>query len=204
MTVFLYARVSTIEQNTDLQEIALKKAYPTGVYREEKKSGTKLAGRKVLELLLDMIEPGNKLVVFRLDRLARSVGDLVEIIGRLREKSANLEILDQNIDTGTASGKAFLMMLGVFSEFESNLRSERQLAGIAAARARGKHLGRKSILSDKQKQEVRVKSETGINPTRLSKEYGVSRGTVYSILKNTVPGPDLVEFQMELPVGVSS
>ncbi len=183
MTTFLYARVSTLDQNTDLQETALKTAYPGSVYRQEIKSGTKVKNREVLTLLLDMISRGDKLVIWKLDRLARDMNDLTNIIASLNEKGASLEILDQKIDTGTASGKAFIGMLGVFAEFETNLRKERQLAGIAAAKAKGKHLGRQSILSDNQKKEIRDKSTAGNNPTALSKEYGVSRATVYNILK---------------------
>ena len=76
-------------------------------------------------------------------------------------------------------------MLGVFAEFETNLRKERQLAGIAAAKAKGKHLGRRASLSDDQKEEIRTKNKAGMNPTTLSKDYGVSRGTIYNVLKET-------------------
>jgi len=170
MITFLYARVSTLDQNTDLQEKSLRAAYPQGTYRQEKKSGTTAKDRDVLTLLLDMIDQGDKLVVWKLDRLARNTRDLCKIVNTLEGKGASLEILDQKIDTSTATGKAFLQMLGVFAEFETNLRKERQLAGIAAAKAKGKHLGRRSILTDKQKQEIRDKSTAGMNPTALSKE----------------------------------
>ena len=74
-------------------------------------------------------------------------------------------------------------MLGVFAEFETNLRRERQLAGIAAAKAKGKHLGRRSALTPEQQEEIRTKHETGLNPTELAKEYEVSRGTIYNIIR---------------------
>jgi len=186
MTTFLYARVSTLDQNTDMQEQALKSAYPDATYRQEKKSGTNAKDRDVLALLLDMIAQGDKLVVWKLDRLARNMNDLTNITELLDQKGAALEILDQKIDTSSSAGKAFLQMLGVFAEFETNLRKERQLAGIAAAKARGDHLGRKPILSDDQKQEVRDKSKAGMNPTALSKGYGVSRATIYNIIKEQV------------------
>ena len=96
-----------------------------------------------------------------------------------------MEILDPKIDTATATGRAFLQMLGVFAEFETNLRKERQLAGIAAARAKGKHLGRRACLTNDQKKEIRTKNKIGINPTILSTEYGVSRGTIYNVLKES-------------------
>jgi len=183
MTVFTYARVSTLDQNTDLQERALKAAYPDAKHLQETGSGTTIKTRNELTTILKIVSPGDKLVVWKLDRLARNLHDLTGIVKNLHDKGAALEILDQNIDTSTATGKAFLHMLGVFAEFETNLRKERQLAGIAAAKAKGKHLGRKSILSDKQKQEIRD-SRDRMNPTELSQEYGVSRATVYNILKS--------------------
>ena len=183
MTIFLYARVSTLDQNTDLQERALKAGYSKGTYREEKRTGTTTTNRDTLNLILDMITKGDKLVVWKLDRLARNTGDLCQIVKTLEGKGASLEILDQKMDTSTATGKAFLQMLGVFAEFETNLRKERQLAGIAAAKAKGKHLGRKASLNSEQKKEIRKKSKAGTNPTALSKEYGISRATVYNVLK---------------------
>jgi len=184
MTVFTYARVSTLDQNTDLQEQALMAAYPYGIYRQEKVSGTSMVQCEMLNLLLDMVGKGDKIVVWKLDRLARNLYNLTGIVSTIESKGATLEILDQKIDTGTATGKAFLQMLGVFAEFEINLRRERQLAGIAAAKVRGKHLGRKSILSNQQRHEIQNKSKTGMNPTALSKEYGISRATVYNILQS--------------------
>ena len=183
MTIFTYSRVSTLDQNTNLQVEALKTAYPDAVHRQEKKSGTTTKGREVLNLLLDMISQGDKLVTWKLDRLARNTGDLCKIVDHLESRGASLEIIDQTIDTSTAAGKAFLQMLGVFAEFETNLRRERQLAGIAAAKANGKHLGRRSSLTDEQKKEIRTKNRAGMNPTDLSRAYGVSRGTIYNVLK---------------------
>ena len=183
MTIFLYARVSTLDQNTDLQKIALKKRYPEGTYREEKKSGTTTKDREMLKLILDIIEPGDKFVVWKLDRLARNLNDLCNIVTILDEKKAALEIMDQNIDTDTATGKAFLQMLGVFAEFETTLRKERQMAGIAAAKAKGKHLGRPFTLNPEQRGEIYTNYKAGVNPSRLSKAYNVSRATIYNILK---------------------
>lgn len=184
-TTFLYARVSTLDQNTDLQKTALQTRYPNGVYREEKKSGTSTNGREMLTLIMDMIGQGDKLVIWKLDRLARNMGDLCQIVDTLKAKGAALEILDQAIDTSTPAGTAFLQMLGVFAEFETNLRKERQTAGIAAAQAKGKHCGRKAALSNSQKNEIIIKSNAGITTTALSREYEVSRATIYNILKES-------------------
>ncbi len=185
MTIFTYARVSTLDQNTDLQEKALKTAYPEATFRLEKKTGTSLAKREILKLILDIMGNGDKLVVWKLDRLARDMRDLIIIIEQINNKGAALEILDQKIDTSTATGKAFLQMLGVFAEFETNIRRERQKAGIEVARAKGKHLGRKPSLTDSQQQNIGEKSRKGMNPSQLSKEFGVSRATIYNVLKRT-------------------
>jgi len=183
MTIFLYARVSTLDQNTDSQKADLLKAYPDAVYREEKLTGTTTRNRDKLELILEMISKGDKLVVWKLDRLARNMNDLTNIIEVLNSKGAFLEILDHKIDTEKPAGKAFVQMLGVFAEFENNLRKERQMAGIKAAKAKGKHLGRKASLSDEQKRDVIAGHEAGKNPSQLSREFDVSRATIYNVLK---------------------
>lgn len=180
---FLYARVSTLDQNTDLQTAALRAAYPLAPLRQEKKSGTQMGDREMLKLLLEMVGSGDKIVVWKLDRLARNIGDLSLIIKKLEEKGATLEILDQKIDTGTATGRAFLMMLGVFAEFETNLRRERQIAGIAAAQARGTKFGRRPTMTDDQKEEARCRHYSGETPSELAVAFGVSRGTIYNAIK---------------------
>lgn len=183
MAVFSYARVSTLDQNTESQEMELKAKYPDAKHLKEKASGTSLINRDTLNLLLDLIGEGDKLVVWKLDRLARDMADLTRIVKLLEKKGADLEIMDHNIDTSTAAGKAFLQMLGVFAEFETNLRKERQLAGIAAAKAKGKHLGRPIKLSNEQKQEIRQRSAAGEKPPVLAKAYNVSRGTIYNVIR---------------------
>jgi DNA invertase Pin-like site-specific DNA recombinase len=121
------------------------------VIRAEKASGTRRGGRTELQVLLDFLRPGDTLVVTRVDRvdrLARSIRDLQDIVHEFRERSVTLKATEQPIDTRTASGKAFLDMLGVFAEFETNLRRERQLEGIAAAKARGAYRGRKRSIDE--------------------------------------------------------
>ena len=174
-----YVRVSTNDQNTDLQRQALERAGCEQIF-EEKMSGT-VANRPALKKLLRALNEGDTLVVWKLDRLARNVADLSRIVTILEKKGAALEIIDQAIDTSTASGKAFLQMLGVFAEFETNLRKERQKAGIEKAKEAGKHLGRKALLTDKQKLQIRSRRERGETPTALAKEYGVSRATIYNV-----------------------
>lgn len=140
--VYGYARVSTADQDLTVQREALKAA-GCEIIREEKISGTSRQGRKELQTLLEFLRNGDTLVVTRLDRLARSMDDLSNIARELQEKGVALKATEQPVDTTTAAGKAFFQMLGVFAEFETNLRKERQMEGIAKAKAAGIYKGRK-------------------------------------------------------------
>src|ERR1700710_1879145 len=142
MPLYGYARVSTIDQDLRLQRAALKAA-GCEVIRAEKASGSRRDGRTELQVLLDFVRSGDTLVVTRIDRLARSMKDLQDIVHELKGRGVALRATEQPVDTSTAAGKAFLDMLGVFAEFETNLRRERQLEGIAQAKARGVYRGRK-------------------------------------------------------------
>src|SRR5215471_7035230 len=126
MTVIGYARVSTTDQDLSIQKAALKAA-GCDVIRAEKRSGTTTQGRDELRTVLDFLRKGDVLMVTRIDRLARSIADLQDIVRTVRERGACLKTTEQPIDTSTATGKCFLDMLGVFAEFETNLRRERQL-----------------------------------------------------------------------------
>jgi DNA invertase Pin-like site-specific DNA recombinase len=121
MTTIGYARVSTTDQDLDIQVAALKREGCTTI-RSEKRSGTSTANRGELRTVLDFMRKGDVLMVTRIDRLARSIGDLQDIIRAVRAKGASLKATEQPIDTSTAAGKCFLDMLGVFAEFETNLR----------------------------------------------------------------------------------
>ena len=140
MPLYGYARVSTIDQNLAVQRAALKAA-GCDIIRAENASGARRDGRSELQILLDFLRQGDTLVVTRIDRLARSVKDLQDIMHELKAKGVALKATEQPVDTATAAGKAFLDMLGVFAEFETNLRRERQLEGIAAAKTRGVYKG---------------------------------------------------------------
>lgn len=170
-----YARTSTVDQNLDAQIAALKAA-GCGMVRTEQKSGASLDGRPELKTILDFIHPGETLVVTRIDRLARSLSDLQTIVTRLKEKGAHLAATEQPVDTSTAAGKAFFDMLGVFAEFETNLRRERQAEGIAAAKRRGVYRGRTPKIDI---EAIQAKLCAGRSPTEIAREMGVSRGTVY-------------------------
>jgi DNA invertase Pin-like site-specific DNA recombinase len=174
-----YARVSTIDQNTDLQVAALRAA-GCSVIRQEHASGTTTEGRTKLADVLEFMRGGDVLVVTRIDRLARSIGDLQTIIKAVRAKGASLECTEQPIDTSTAAGKAFLDMLGVFAEFETNLRKERQLEGIAAAKIRGVYTGRKATLDPAK---IRQLASEGLGGTAIAKQLKISRTSVYRLLE---------------------
>src|SRR6266487_5345910 len=170
MTTIGYARVSTTDQDLAIQVTTLKAA-GCEVIRSEKRSGTTTEGRAELQTVLDFLRPGDILMVTRIDRLARSIGDLQDIVRALRARGVALKATEQPIDTSTAAGKCFLDMLGVFAEFETNLRRERQLEGIAKAKANGVYKGRKpSVPVD----EVKQLKAAGRSPTEIAEELEIS------------------------------
>ena len=170
-----YARTSTVDQNLDAQIEALTAA-GCGMVRQEQRSGATLDGRPELRTILDFIHPGETLVVTRIDRLARSMQDLQTIVARLKEKGAPLAATEQPVDTSTATGKAFFDMLGVFAEFETNLRRERQAEGIRAAKRKGVYRGRPPKID---MAAIQSKLGAGLSPSEIAREMGISRGTVY-------------------------
>lgn len=175
MALFGYARVSTIDQDLSIQEAALRAAGCQTI-RSEKKSGSERGGRTELQTLLDFLRLGDTLVVTRIDRLARSMKDLQDIVHELKGRGVTLKATEQPIDTGTAAGKAFLDMLGVFAEFETNLRRERQAEGIEAAKARGVYKGGKARIDP---DAIKALLADGMKPTHVARQLGISRGTVY-------------------------
>ena len=174
-----YARVSTEDQDCSIQEEALRKA-GAEVVRAEKKSGTSLQGRAELQNVVDFLRKGDTLLVTRIDRLARSLLDLESLVNALRDKGAHLKATEQPIDTSTPAGRAFLQMLGVFAEFETAIRRERQMEGIAKAKARGVYTGRKASVPV---EEVRRMREEGIGASAIAKELGIARSSVYKALE---------------------
>lgn len=173
-----YARVSTEDQDTSIQISALKAANCITVF-SEKKSGTKRDGRTQLQILMDCVQEGDTVVVTRIDRLARSMKDLQDIVFELKAKGVALKATEQPIDTSSAAGKAFLDMLGVFAEFETNLRRERQLEGIAKAKSEGKYRGRKVSIDIEKVKELHA---SGMGPAAIAKQLDVARSSVYRVL----------------------
>src|SRR5580692_1584777 len=178
MTVIGYARVSTTDQDLSIQETALQAA-GCDVIRAEKQSGTSTQGRAELRTVLDFIGKGDVLLVTRVDRLARSIGDLQDIVRTLKARGASLKATEQPIDTGTAAGKCFLDMLGVFAEFETNLRRERQLEGIAKAKAAGVYKGRPPSIEATRVRELKAQ---GMRPVDIAKALKIGRASVYRVL----------------------
>ena len=178
MTTIGYARVSTTDQDLTLQVDKLKAA-GCDVVRQERASGTSTEKRKELQTVLDFIREGDMLLITRVDRLARSIADLQDIVRTLKAKGAALKAIEQPIDTSTAAGKCFLDMLGVFAEFETNLRRERQLEGIAKAKAAGVYKGRAPSIDPDQ---VRKMKADGMSITGIAGALGNARISVYRAL----------------------
>ncbi len=177
-TVIGYARVSSDDQDCAIQEAALAAAGCT-IIRTEKKSGTTTEGRSELETVLSFVRSGDTLMVTRIDRLARSVADLEGIVAVLKAKGAYLRATEQPIDTSTPAGVAFLQMLGVFAQFETAIRRERQLEGIVKAKAAGVYKGRKPSVPVDQVRQMRA---AGVSPTDIARQLKIGRGSVYRAL----------------------
>jgi DNA invertase Pin-like site-specific DNA recombinase len=185
-----YARVSTRDQNEASQVDALTAAGCDQVLIDHA-SGT-LARRPHLdEALLMANRPGDELVITRLDRLGRSLPDLIDIVNRLGGRGVNLVVLEQGIDTTTAGGRLFFHILGAIAEFERELMSERTKDGLAAARARGRTGGQKPKLTAAQVALARqLYDELGVDGKRtrtvqeIADMFNVARPTIYRALEN--------------------
>jgi len=179
MTTYGYARVSSTDQDLTIQKEALLAAGCDNI-RSEKAAGASRNGRPELNTLMEFMRDGDVLVVTRIDRLARSIRDLQNIVHELKDKGVALRATEQPIDTSTAAGKAFLDMLGVFAEFETNLRKERQAEGIAKAKARGVYSGRKATIDVERVKQLQA---DGIGATAIAKELGIGRASVFRLLE---------------------
>jgi DNA invertase Pin-like site-specific DNA recombinase len=174
-----YARVSAEDQDCSIQEEALHAAGAT-VIRSERKSGTSTDGRTELATVLDFVRDGDTLLVTRIDRLARSLMDLESIVQQLRTKGVHLRATEQPIDTASPAGRAFLQMLGVFAEFETAIRRERQMEGIAKAKQAGVYKGRKPSVPSERVKELKAE---GLGASEIAKRLGIARSSVYVSLR---------------------
>jgi len=174
-----YARVSSVGQSLDVQRDKL--SHCDKVF-QEKKSGAS-AQRPRLQACLEYVREGDTLVVTRLDRLARSTLHLCQIAEQLQRKQVHLRVLDQHLDTSDATGRLLFHMLSAMAQFETELRAERQMDGIAKAKERGVRFGQQKRLTDPQVVELQEKREKGRLIKELMKDYGISKATVYRYLK---------------------
>lgn len=170
--------MSTDDQHLDLQRDALAKVGCDLIY-EEAASG-KNAARPELEQCRKALRAGDTLVVWRLDRLGRSLPDLVQIVADLEQQGVGFESLTEKIETGSAAGKLVFHVFAALAEFERGLIRERTQAGLASARARGRVGGRKPKLDDQQVREIKaLLRDPDIQVADVARRYGVSRTTLY-------------------------
>ncbi|MDE2440984.1 MAG: recombinase family protein [Betaproteobacteria bacterium] len=174
-----YGRVSSSGQSLDLQLEALAQAGCEKVFAE-KVSGRSTKDRTELADALDWVRDGDTLVVTRLDRLARSVADLHQIIERLTAKGVAFRCLNQSgVDTDSSTGRLMLAVLGAVAQFENDIRAERQREGIEKAKAEGKYRGRKRTVDPG---EVKALHQNGLGPAQIARQLGIGRASVYRAL----------------------
>ena len=176
-----YARVSSSHQNLDVQLVALKDVGCAKIYKE-KVSGTSRTKRDELAKILDYVREGDTMCVTKLDRLARSLPDLINIGAQLEQKGVALKVLDQPVDTTTPAGRLFFSMLGAFAQFETEIRRERQMEGIAAAQLRDDSPYKGRPASIDAPKVLKMKAD-GLGATAIANEMGISRQSVYRLLK---------------------
>jgi DNA invertase Pin-like site-specific DNA recombinase len=179
-----YARVSTEDQTIDLQRDALKCARCRELY-EDHATG-KNTVRPQLEACLKSLREGDALVVWRLDRLGRNLSDLVQLVAELERRNVNFESLTEKIETRSPAGKLVFHVFAALAEFERNLIRERTVAGLKAARARGRKGGRSAKLSAKDIKTIRALLRTADIPVgEIAARFGIARSTLYrSVLKS--------------------
>lgn len=177
-----YARVSTDDQNLNLQRDALNQAGCEQIF-EDQLSGAK-ADRPGLREALNYARPSDTLVVWRLDRLSRSLKDLIEMVTFLESKNIGLKSMQETIDTSSSSGKLIFHIFGALAEFERSLIKERTQAGLQAARARGRKGGRpESLNKDKQAVTVKLYVEKKHTVNQICQIMGISKPTLYKYIE---------------------
>jgi DNA invertase Pin-like site-specific DNA recombinase len=181
MSLIGYARVSTDEQNPALQLDALRQAGAGTIFEDRGISGAQRT-RQGLTKALAALGKGDVLVVWRLDRLGRSLGDLIDLVNGLKAKGCGFKSLTEAIDTSTAGGELIFHVFGAMAQFERALTIERTRAGLAAAKLRGVKLGRKRSLTVSQVEHARKLIAAGERPLAVASTLGVSRATLWRAL----------------------
>ena len=175
-----YARTSTLDQNLDLQLDALQNCGCEKIYQEQVSSIRDK--RPQLENCLQSLRAGDVLYIWRLDRLGRSLKDLINIVNQLQDIGCELVSVKESIDTSTTAGKLTFHLFASLAEFERELIRERTQAGLASARARGRMGGRPEKLKDSEKQMIRqLMTDRHNSANDIAKQFGVSRATVYKV-----------------------
>ncbi|WP_136192967.1 recombinase family protein [Actinomyces procaprae] len=177
MTTIGYARVSTPGQSLDLQVDALTAAGAQRIYSDVA-SGA-ITARPGLDAALASLTSGDTLIIWRLDRLGRSLAHLVATVDQLAADGVTLRSLHEAIDTSTATGRLTLTIFAALAEFEHQLTAERTAAGLAAARARGARIGRPTVWTPERDQAARAMQAAGATPTEIARALAVSRASVY-------------------------
>jgi DNA invertase Pin-like site-specific DNA recombinase len=177
MAIYGYARVSTTDQSCEIQETALRAAGCASILKEQK-SGT-TANRPQLQALRTIVQKGDVVMITRLDRLGRSLRDLLAIAEEFQNKGVSLKCLEQPIDTTGAAGRLFMQILGAFAEFEHAIRAERQAEGIAVAKANGAYKGRPRTVDVTL---VRKLSADGKKPEEIARALNISRASAYRVI----------------------
>lgn len=177
------ARTSTLEQKAGL-EAQIRELKEAGCEKIFKEQTSSVGKREQLDAALDFVRRGDTLIVAKLDRLARSVTHLGQIIKHLENKDVHLQILNLGIDTSQATGKLILNLMGSVAEFEREIMLERQREGIAKAKAEGRYKGRKPTARAKTDDVLKLANQN-IGPSEIARRVGVSRSSVYRILNTS-------------------
>lgn len=190
MALVAYIRVSSVGQSLDVQRDKMLAAgvEPDHIF-EEKRSGVD-SNRPALKDALRFARRGDTFVIAKIDRLARSASDLLTIVGELQQRGVELRVLDQSIDTSNPAGRAMLQMLAVFAEFETAIRAERQMDGIAKAKEKGTKFGRKPQATPDVVASIREMRDGGMLIRDVMKATGLSKASVYRALQGGADGDE--------------
>ena len=176
-----YARTSTVDQMAGF-EAQLRELTVAGCEKIFQEQVSSIALRAQLQAAIEFVRVGDVLVVTKIDRLARSVSDLLTIIQTLEQKKVGVRVLNLGMDTQTPTGKLMLTVLGGIAQFEREIMLERQREGVAKAKTEGKYKGRKPIASDRQQAVIRLATE-GLPKAKIAKQLKIGEATIYRILK---------------------
>jgi DNA invertase Pin-like site-specific DNA recombinase len=173
-----YIRASVLDADSSLQRQALENTGCRVIFDEGVSDPTE-PPRRELQTLIGRLGPGDTVLVTRMDRLARNVRELRDVVRQVHEKGATLRAIEEDMDTGRDEGRQLLNILAIFAEFEASSRRERQLQGVAKAKASGVYKGRKAQIDTEQ---IIAMRRTGMSPVHIAQELGIARSSVYRVL----------------------